>query len=114
MRPDGTNPCRHVKKYPEKKRERYLSPAELAALGEALSRAESEGIEDEYAIAATRLLIFTGCRLCEIMTLRWEYVDKAASCLHLPDTKTGARVVHLGTPALDVLNGITRQPGNPA
>jgi hypothetical protein len=33
LRPDGSNPRRHIKKYPEEKRERYLSPAELAALG---------------------------------------------------------------------------------
>ena len=72
LRPDGSNPRRHIKKYPEEKRERYLSPAELAALGEALSLAEQEGVEDPYAIAAIRLLIFTGCRLNEIMTLKWE------------------------------------------
>ena len=113
LRPDGSNPRRHIKKYPEEKRERYLSPAELAALGEALSRAESEGLADEYAVAAIRLLIFTGCRLNEIMTLRWEYVDEVGHCLRLPETKTGARIVHLGTPAIDVLAGITRQLGNP-
>ena len=75
LRPDGSNPRRHIKKYSEEKRQRYLSPAELAALGEALSRAEDEGLEDEYAIAAIRLLIFTGCRLGEIMTLRWDHLD---------------------------------------
>ena len=113
LRPDGSNPRRHIKKYPEVKRERYLSPVELAALGEALTRAESEGLADEYAIAAIRLLIFTGCQLNEIMTLRWDDVDEAGHCLRLSDTKTGARVVHLGQPALDVLAGITRQLGNP-
>jgi integrase len=113
LRPDGSNPRRHIKKYPEDKRERYLSPAELAALGEVLSLAEQEGVEDPYAIAAIRLLIFTGCRLNEIMTLRWDYVDFEARCLRLPDSKTGARVVHLGAPALDVLSRIERQTGNP-
>ena len=109
LRPDGSNPRRHIKKYPEEKRERYLSPAELAALGEALSLAEQEGVEDPYAIAAIRLLIFTGCRLNEIMTLKWGYVDFEARCLRLPDSKTGARVVHLGAPALEVLSR-TRAP----
>jgi len=113
LRPDGSNPRRHIRKYPEEKRERYLSPAELAALGEALSRAEQEGVEDLFAIAAIRLLIFTGCRLNEIMTLRWEYFDMAGRCLSLPDSKTGARMVHLGAPALEVLAGIERRPDNP-
>jgi integrase len=113
LRPDGSNPRRHIRKYPEEKRERYLSPAELAALGDALARAEQEGVEDPYAIAAIRLLVFTGCRLNEIMTLKWSYVDFEARCLRLPDTKTGARVVHLGAPALEVLSRIERQSDNP-
>ena len=113
LRSDGSNPRRHLRKYPEEKRERYLSPAELAALGDALSRAEQERVEDPYAIAAIRLLIFTGCRLNEIMTLKWSYVDFEARCLRLPDTKTGARIVHLGAPSLDVLSRIERLPDNP-
>jgi integrase len=113
LRPDGSNPRRHIKKYPEEKRERYLSPAELAALGGVLSLAEKEGVEDPYAIAAIRLLIFTGCRLNEIMTLKWGYVDFEARCLRLPDPKSGARVVHLGAPALEVLSGLERRSDNP-
>jgi integrase len=113
LRLDRSNPRRHIKKYPEDRRERYLSPAELAALGEALSLAEQEGVEDPYAIAAIRLLIFTGCRLNEIMTLKWDYVDFEARCLRLPDSKTGARVVHLGAPALEVLSRLERRLDNP-
>ena len=113
LRPDGSNPRRHIKKYPEEKRERYLSPAELAALGEALFRAEQEGVEDLYATAAIRLLIFTGCRLNEIMTLKWSYLHFAAGAGGSPDTKTGARIVHLGAPAVDVLSRIERLPDNP-
>ena len=47
------------------------------------------------------------------MTLKWGYVDFEARCLRLPDTKTGARVVHLGAPALEVLSRLERRPGNP-
>jgi integrase len=35
------------------------------------------------------------------------------ACLHLPDSKTGAKVVHLNAPALQVLAGIERVEGNP-
>lgn len=48
-----------------------------------------------------RLLILTGCRLGEIMTLRWNYVDLSAKVLRLPDSKTGAKVVHLGQAAIE-------------
>lgn len=113
LRPDGSNPRKHIKKYAEEKRERFLSPAELKLVGEVLREMESEGIELPSAIAATRLLILTGCRLNEIMTLQWEHVDLPGKALRLPDSKTGAKVVHLGQPAIDVLQKIARVETNP-
>ncbi len=92
----------------EEKRERFLSPAELSRVGEVLREMESEGIELASAIAAARLLILTGCRLSEIMTLQWEHVDILGKALRLPDSKTGAKVVHLGQPAVEILEKIER------
>jgi len=113
MRPDGSNPCRHVEKYPERKMERFLSGEELARLGTVLSEAERTGTELQSVIAAIRLLVFTGCRLSEVLTMRWEYVDCERGCLWLPESKTGAKVVHLNAPALAVLKGIKREDGSP-
>ena len=113
LRPDGSNPRKHIKKYAEEKRERFLSPAELKLVGEVLREMESEGIELPSAIAATRLLILTGCRLNEIMTLQWEHVDLPGKALRLPDSKTGAKIVHLGQPAIDLLEKIARVETNP-
>jgi integrase len=113
LRPDGTNPRKHIKKYPEEKRERFLSAAELRRVGEVLRDMEREGVELASAIAAVRLLMLTGCRLGEIMRLKWEYVDFAGRALRLPDSKTGAKVVHLGQPTLDILTAIERHEDNP-
>lgn len=110
LRPDGSNPCRHVRKYREEKRERYLSPEELGRLGRVLDEIERDGSETPSAIAAIRLLIFTGCRLREIQTLKWSYVQ--GDYILLPDSKTGAKKVYLGPPALAVLSGIERLPDN--
>ncbi len=112
LRPDGTNPRKHIKKYPKKKRERYFSAAELQAIGRVLGEMEEERIELPSTIAAVRLLLFTGCRLGEILTLRWEHVDMAEHALRLPDSKTGAKVVHLGSTALDVVQSIERLENN--
>ena len=60
-----------------------------------------------------RLLMLTGCRLSEIQKLRWKHVDLDAGELRLSDTKTGAKVVHLGEPAIAVLRGIERPDDNP-
>ena len=113
LRPDGTNPRKHIKKYPEEKRERFLSPAEMRRVGEVLRDMEAEEIELPSAIAAVRLLMLTGCRLGEIMNLKWEHVDLAGRALRLPDSKTGAKVVHIGQATVDVLSKIAKTPKNP-
>ncbi|MFD1510674.1 tyrosine-type recombinase/integrase [Lacimonas salitolerans] len=113
LRPDGTNPLKHIRKYPEEKRERFLSAAELRRIGEVLREMEAEGIELPSAVLAARLLILTGCRLNEIMTLKWACVDLAERVLRLPDSKTGAKVVHLGQPAAELLRDAQRVDGNP-
>jgi len=74
---------------------------------------EAEGLELPSAIAAVILLILTGCRLNEIMTLKWEYVDLDAGVVNLPDSKTGAKVVYLGKPAIETLRRLPRLSGNP-
>ena len=116
---DGTNPCRAVRKYREKKRERFLSREEYRRLGHALAEAEAEaatgadGAISPYAIAALRLLMLTGCRLGEILTLRWDDVDRTAHEFRLRDGKNGARMVPLTPTAETVLAGIARVPHNP-
>ena len=113
LRPDGSNPCRHVKRFREEKRERFLSDAEYGRLGAVLKESEEKGLEPASAIAAVRLLMLTGCHKSEILTLQWKHVDLEVGELRLPDSKTGAKVVHLGDPAIMVLRGIRRTEDNP-
>ena len=65
------------------------------------------------AAAALRLLIMTGCRLGEILTLRWNDVDWGAGELRLRDVKTGARMVSLTPTAAAVMAEIVRVPRSP-
>ena len=109
----GHNPCTGVMKYPDRKRERFLTDAEFERLGDVLRDAESRGGASASTIAAIRLLLLTGCRKSEILTLRWEHVDLGAAQLHLPDTKTGARTITLPQAAMQVLADIPKIPGNP-
>src|SRR5262245_697028 len=128
--PEGTNPARGIDKFKESRRERFLTGEELERLGSAIREAETGGIlwtVDETkptakhvpktkrstkiapsAAAALRLLLFTGCRLREILHLRWEHVDFERGCLFLPDSKTGRKTVILNAPALAVLNALER------
>jgi integrase len=109
LRPDGSNPCRHAEKFAERKRERMLSPAELACLGEALAAYDGS----PYAVAAVKLLVFTGARLGEVLGLRWDWIDFERGEARLPDSKTGAKTLHLPPPARAVLAELLRFDGNP-
>jgi integrase len=113
LREDGTNPCRHIEKFKENKRERFLSEAELARLAEVLEDAERTCTEMPSVIAAIRLLLFTGARLSEILTLRWDQVDMEGSCLRLPESKTGAKTIYLSPPAREVLANLEQHDDNP-
>ncbi len=111
-RPNHSNPCRHIKKYTEQKRERFLSQEETSRLIEALEM-ELQRKENIWAIYAIRLLLMTGCRRGEILTLKWEEVDLENQCLRLRDSKTGKKVVYLSTPAINIFSLIPRIKGNP-
>lgn len=115
LRPDGSNPCRHVERYPERRRERFLSEAELTALARALAEEKGrKGVAStRHIVGAIRLLLFTGARLNEILTLKWEHVDLEAGVLRLPESKTGAKLVYLNAPARAVLAELPRLSGNP-
>lgn len=110
-RTDGSNPCKHVERYPEGKRERFLTPDELRRLGDTLLSVEKTA--HPSAVAAIRLLIFTGGRLSEVLGLKWDWIDFARGIARLPDSKTGAKNLTLPMPALEVLANLPRLANNP-
>lgn len=105
-----TSPVRGVKRFADKRGNRYLSQQELVALGEALRRAEADG-ENPSAVAILKLLIFTGARKGEIERLTWPEVDFLAGYLKLADSKTGQKAFPLNAGALQVLYDQIRTAG---
>ena len=108
--PGGSTVCRYVQKFKEQARKRYLSPKETAALGQALTAAETAKA-NVHGLAIIRLLALTGARRGEIEALRWAEVDFDRSALHLGDSKTGAKTIPLAPAALAILSSVKRQEG---
>ncbi|MZR29645.1 tyrosine-type recombinase/integrase [Sneathiella litorea] len=105
------NPVRGVKRFADRKGQRYLSQTELVSLGKALREAEQKG-ENLFAIAILKLLIFTGCRKGEIESLKWSEVDFQSDYLWPEDSKTGAKAIPLNAGAMETLNGIAALDGS--
>ena len=103
FREEGSNPCLGIRRYRRKGRERFLTDAEICTLGACLRTREAG---QPLVVAAIRLLLLTGCRMSEILTLRWS--DLREGALFLRDSKTGPRTVWLSGAVLAVLDGIDR------
>lgn len=102
-----TNPVRGVKRFPDKKGQRYLSQQELVALGQALSDGEERAL-NPYALAILKLLVFTGARKGEIEALRWDEIDFEVGYLRLADSKTGQKSIPLNAGALEILSKLVK------
>ena len=116
-RAHNSNPCRNTRRYRMKPMERWLNAEEMARLNFALTR-------DEFwcpnVVAIIRLLMLTGCRFGEIVSLQWDWIK--GKRIFLPDSKSGPRTVWLSSPARAVIKAIPRYgadlpvsvPGPPA
>ena len=132
LRSQGTNPCILVEKNQESKgKERFLSPDEIGWIGTMLKESlkwgdreacpyawdkKGKGLEvpSVYALAAIRLLMFTGARLNEVLHLQWSQIDKARGVIrleqHKTSGKTGAKELPLNAGALAILEALDKLP----
>src|SRR5262249_32028042 len=112
VRTDAVNPAQLVQKYRERSRERFLSSVELRRLGEVLAKAEKESAEPWQAGTAVWLLLLTGARKSESLSLRWEYIDCENGVILLPESKTGRKTIYLTTPVMAVLSKLPWNDGH--
>ncbi|WP_245257606.1 tyrosine-type recombinase/integrase [Hyphomicrobium zavarzinii] len=107
------NPCLRVTKYRLSKHERYLTRQEYALIAATVTALEGEGKITASSAYAIRLLMLTGARLNEILTLQWSFVRADMKSLFLPDSKTGEKIIRLSDEALAVLKTIPKVEENP-
>lgn len=103
------NPVHGVRRFRSPPRDRFLSKAEMAALGAKLREAGSGGSRfHPYVEPIVRLLCLTGCRYSEVAELQWSEVDFEDRCFRLKETKTGRSMRAVGGPVLDLLKSHPR------
>ncbi len=107
-RPRNSSPCRRMPGYPKGAKERFLSSGEFRRLGRALAEFDSEW---PNVVAIIRLLMLTGARVSEILTLRWDAVHPPR--LRLVDSKTGPKYIYLGRAASGLLAKVEGKDGFP-
>ena len=102
-RAHNTNPCKRIRRFRMKPKERFLTDGEIARLNAVL-------VCDEFwcpnVVAVVRLLLLTGCRVGEVLSLEWGWIK--GKRIFLPDSKSGPRTVLLSSAARAVIDAIPR------
>ena len=111
--PPRSNPCTGVNKYKENRKQRFLSDAELKRLEDSLMQQLKERPVSYCAVNAIFMILYTGCRVSEILSLKWESVHLKDRYIHLPDTKTGEGARPLNQKTIDLLGSMTPKECNP-
>ena len=105
----NSNPCRHIERYKEEGRQIYLSMEQIEKIGHVIKKMEQT--ESIFVLSAIKLLLFTGRRTGEILTLKWDYIDFENSKMNLPDTKTGAKSFFFSPTVKQILLNLPNKEG---
>ncbi|MGR5299392.1 tyrosine-type recombinase/integrase, partial [Vibrio mediterranei] len=101
------NPCDGVKQNRQRNLNRFLSHDELSKLDSALQAVSELGEVESCCCQALRLVLLTGCRISEVTGLQWSFVK--GSEWHLPDSKTGAKIVYVGEAAQRLVSQLRKE-----
>ncbi|WP_119304734.1 tyrosine-type recombinase/integrase [Dongia deserti] len=113
FRDDGTNPCRHIPKYPEGGKTRLITDDEMVRLFGYLQRAEVEGLEHPFLTLGIRLQFAFAARMSEIINMKWDWVDFANRRIVWPDSKTGEISKPMSEDAFILLSTVPRLEDSP-
>ncbi|SKA36222.1 Site-specific recombinase XerD [Enhydrobacter aerosaccus] len=113
FRPDGSNPCRHVPKFPEHGKTRLINDAELKRLYAYLDKADVEGLEHPVILLAVRLQFELAARMSEILKLEWAWIDLINRRICWPESKTGGMSKPISANAVRLLETAPRLEASP-
>jgi integrase len=112
-RAENSNPCRGVPKHQDRKVERFLRNEELIKLEQVLLARHGGSKSSPYTLAAIWMLLYTGCRESEVLTLQWKDVHLEDGYIYLPDSKVGVRAIPLNEKSKQILLDLQKKEDNP-
>jgi integrase len=113
FRDDGTNPCRHIPKYPESGKTRLITDGEMVRLFRYLKLADEEGLEHPFVNLGIRLQFAFAARMSEIISMKWDRVDFVNRRVVWPDSKTGEISKPMSEDVFVLLSNTQRLEGSP-
>ena len=98
------NPARDIRRNKKQKRTRFLSHQEIEHLHKTMDAYIEANPSSSRRMQRdiVRLLLLTGCRLGEVLKLRWDEVK--GNMLRIQDSKTGPRAVYLNAQAVEIID----------
>ena len=97
------NPCRRVRRHRERPRDKYVERKDYPYFKMIVEK------EREPYPSIIKLIIMTGLRKDEALSLKWEYVDMEAGILSIPETKNGTRhTIPLSTGVMEILSKLEK------
>jgi integrase len=112
-RSDGSNPCRHIPKYPEKGKTRLITDAQITQLFLYLEKVDAKRLEHPALTLAVRLQFEFAARMSEILLLEWDWIDLPNRRVIWPDSKTGSTSKPMGSEAYRLLARAPRYETSP-
>jgi integrase len=106
--PRGSWSIKGLMRYKEASINRFLSIEQMQLIWDSILDLEKNGQLNLLPAAAIKILILTGARKNEILSLKWLDIEIENNKAILNDSKTGFKNIYLPSPAIEILKALPK------
>jgi integrase len=104
----GTVPTKGLPRYKEVPIKKFLNQSQLKLIWDSLLEMEKSSKLKMLPAAALKILLLTGARKNEVLSLQWVDIDFESSRAILQDSKTGFKNIYFPPQVIDILNNLPK------